>query len=410
MSDTPHPSVLILFCLAALAALGLAAWWLMRGAARARPPDASAELAVYRSQLAEVDRDVAAGRLAEAAADAARLEIGRRLVRAQDRQDGGAARSGARSGAGAGPAQIGARATGIGLLALSAAVALGTVGLYLVRGTLEADQPFQQRERELLQRDPRELGDEEILTILQERARQNPSDPTPHVFMGQVLASIGREAEAIRAFQAALRRDPRNVDAMAELGGIVLQGNGGVMDEQASAIFAQASAIAPDHPMVRYYRGLSRWQTGARDGAIADWRTAWSALQPDDPQRNTLLARIVAELSRVEVGPGAADAAGDRGPFEAMAALPEAEREAFIAGMVSQRAARQAANPDDLGLRLSLLRVSAMTGDRTRAQALVADGLARSQSDPFELALIRAAAAAVGLPSTDRSPRGQVAK
>jgi cytochrome c-type biogenesis protein CcmH len=426
MTPAANILTLVLFCLAALAALCAAAWWLMRAAAMAKAPPADAEMAVYRSQLAELEKDLAAGRLAPEAADAARLEIGRRLVRAEARQAEALAKAGGGSAAGA------RAASGPVMLALAALVAAGSVGLYLVRGTLEPDRPFGERKREMLAQDPRSLSDEEILTILQERARAAPQDPAPHLFMGQILAETNREGDAIRAFQAALRRDPRNVDAMAELGGLVLRGNDGVMTEQAQAIFAQAQGIEPDHPMVRYYLALAKWQAGERAAALADWRTAWLGLEATDPRRTTLLARVVSELSRIETGPGApgtgpagngtagtgaagAGGAQAQGPFEAMASLPEAERAAFIGRMVAQRAARQAAAPRDLGLRLSLLRVTAMTGDRAAAERLIADGLRLAADDRFEQAVLVAAAQSVGLPvalevTGGGSVQGEVAK
>jgi cytochrome c-type biogenesis protein CcmH len=420
MTPTSNILTLVLFCLAAFAVLGGTAWWMLRAAARAKAPPADAEMAVYRSQLSELEKDLAAGRLAPEAADAARLEIGRRLVRAEARQAEALTRAAGRAGAAGGS---GKGATGPVMLGLAALVAVGSVGLYLVRGTLEPDRPFAERKRELLERDPRSLSDEEIIAILQERAREAPQDPAPHLFMGQVMAETGRESDAIRAFQAALRRDPRNVDAMAELGGLVLRGNDGVLNEQAQAIFAQAIAIQPDHPMVRYYLALAKWQSGERTGALADWRAAWLGLAPEDPRRTTLLARVVSELSRIEVGPGAAGSAGGasegQGPFEAMAAMPEADRAAFIQQMVAQRSARQAAAPRDLGLRLSLLRVTAMTGDRAAAERLLADGVRLAGSDGFELAVLGAAAQTVGLslalpdaasPTQGTPAQGEVAK
>lgn len=56
---------------------------------RAPPPAAGADgdLAVYRDQLAEVDRDLARGAIAQPEAEAARIEISRRLIAAAERTD-----------------------------------------------------------------------------------------------------------------------------------------------------------------------------------------------------------------------------------------------------------------------------------------------------------------------------------
>src|SRR5512140_1826561 len=54
---------------------------------RVRPPQSGgSETMVYKDQLAEVDRDVAAGLIGASEAAAARVEIGRRLLAAADRR------------------------------------------------------------------------------------------------------------------------------------------------------------------------------------------------------------------------------------------------------------------------------------------------------------------------------------
>src|ERR1700712_3499382 len=52
---------------------------LLRGA-QAAVPDRAGEVAVYRDQLAELDRDLAGGLISAEQADYARAEIGRRLL------------------------------------------------------------------------------------------------------------------------------------------------------------------------------------------------------------------------------------------------------------------------------------------------------------------------------------------
>ena len=77
-------------------------------------PAGGNEATVYRDQLAEIDRDLASGQIGATEAEAARVEIGRRLLAVADQERGaGAAESGFaphRGGAGAGgPADRGAR-------------------------------------------------------------------------------------------------------------------------------------------------------------------------------------------------------------------------------------------------------------------------------------------------------------
>ena len=69
------------FALMTVAAIFAVLWPLSRGA---RPSAGGNEAAVYRDQLTEVDRDVATGLIGRSEADAARVEIGRRLLAAAD--------------------------------------------------------------------------------------------------------------------------------------------------------------------------------------------------------------------------------------------------------------------------------------------------------------------------------------
>lgn len=396
-----EPLSLILFLVAALVTILAAAAWLMRGAARAVAPPPDQELAVYRSQLAEIDRDIAAGRIAAEAADAARLEVGRRLARTEARIEQASGATAASAG----------KDVRTAVLVAAALMGLGTIGLYLFRGTLAPDMPFQERKAELMQRPPDTLSDEELLSILQERARRAPEDPNPHFFMGQILDSMGREPDAIRAYQAALRRDPRYVDAMAELGGILVRQAGGQLDEQSRSVFARVLALDPAHPLTLFHLARAKWTSGDRAGAMADWSRAWNAVPEGNPQRNVILARVLETLSELDMGPGsgeggpAAGGGGQTGPFEAMAGASPEEQAAFIQSMVARRSERQAADPNDFGLRLSLLRIVAMTGDRPRAEALLRDGATRAADDPFLSALMNAAAASVGLPLNTSAPR-----
>src|ERR1700736_1644336 len=73
------------FALMTIAAIFAVLWPLGRGV---RPELDGSEAAVYRDQLAEIDRDAAAGLIGASEAAAARGEIGRRLLAAVAEQRG----------------------------------------------------------------------------------------------------------------------------------------------------------------------------------------------------------------------------------------------------------------------------------------------------------------------------------
>ncbi len=92
------------------------------------PPRAAFDRAVYRDQLVEIDRDLDRGILDNDQAQAARIEVERRLLATEG------------PGEAAVPA---ARVGGLGALAIAAVVAVLAVTLYLRLGSPELpDQPL----------------------------------------------------------------------------------------------------------------------------------------------------------------------------------------------------------------------------------------------------------------------------
>src|ERR1700724_4784822 len=78
------------FALMTAAAIFAVLWPLGRGN---RPPSDGREATVYKDQLAEIDRDLAAGLIRAPEAEDARVEISRRLLAAADSERAPAIRS-----------------------------------------------------------------------------------------------------------------------------------------------------------------------------------------------------------------------------------------------------------------------------------------------------------------------------
>ncbi len=364
MTQIPPILVAGMFWLALLVALVGAAWWVLRAGARGGALESDrADLEVYQDQIAEIERDLAQGRISEEAAQAGKLEIGRRLVQARDRILGEGPRLGK-----------------LAMTSVAAVIALGAVGLYLIYGSPQkTDQPFVQREAELLSRPPETLSEDEIMLLLQEQAKKAPEDPMPHALMAQVLGSAGRDQDALRAFQAAIRRDPKNADLIAETGAVLMRLNEGVVGADAKSAFDAALQLKPNSVSARFYLGLADWQAGKKTEALAAWRTAYSLNDKDAEGQMQLVTRVADILSQLDRGPGEeADP-----PMAAMAnAGPDAQK-AFIETMIAKRIDRLAENPSDPSLRLSAARVLLMTGKLKEARDILLVGQKQQASDPL---------------------------
>jgi hypothetical protein len=123
---------------------------------------------------------------------------------------------------------------------------------------------------------------------------------TPQVMQGMLQAArqslfAGRPQEASAAYQAVLKRDPQNVDALAHLGLVlIMSADGAQRDELVDhglRLFERALAIDPNYPPALFYRGQILYEV-KRDaaGAIASWEKFVAVAPPgEDRDRVTQL-------------------------------------------------------------------------------------------------------------------------
>jgi tetratricopeptide (TPR) repeat protein len=119
---------------------------------------------------------------------------------------------------------------------------------------------------------------------------------TPEMMAGMLQAArsallAGRYGEAISAYQAILKRDPRNVDALTHLGLIVAIGGHA---DSALETFDRALAIDPDYAPALLYRGQVLYEA-KRDtaGAIKAWERFLRVAPPGEDRER--VQRLIAE-------------------------------------------------------------------------------------------------------------------
>ena len=114
-----------------------------------------------------------------------------------------------------------------------------------------------------------------------------PRQVSPAVMRGMLEAArgslaAGRYSEAIAAYQAVLKRDPKNVDAMTHLGLIVAIGGHA---DSALDTFDKALAINPDYAPALLYRGQVLYEAkNDVAGAIKAWER-FVKVAPSDEDR-----------------------------------------------------------------------------------------------------------------------------
>lgn len=243
-----------------------------------------AGVAVYTDQLAEIDRDVARGVLSEADADAARIEVSRRLLAAADSGDEETiSRPALRSR----PA-LWAVVLVLPLLALGFYLPFGSPGL--------PGQPYFER----LQQPLDQLPVEGLVARLEQRLKEVPDDARGWRLIAPVYLQLGRYEEAINAFGRIMQIEGRDADALAGLGEALTLSGDGMVPPPARRAFEAALEVDPTHPRARFYLGLSQAQAGRFAEALAIWQALLADAPENAPWRPAVEQQVRAVRQRLE--------------------------------------------------------------------------------------------------------------
>ena len=399
------------------AAVGLALAWPLikrRGAPATR---ADYDLTVFRDQLAEIERDAAGGLLDDEAAEAARLEVQRRLLAADAER---AATAPTADTSAPRPARVTAALVACGV-PLAAAV------FYLLHGSpFQPDQPYAGRDiaaeshrvagvggQGQAQADPAQQAAEAAqkrdmeaaVARLEKKLEEDPDDIDGWLLLGRSYIALDRNDDAMAAYgKARALADGRPDVEVTYAEGLILAGGMKVV-EPAAEIFRAVTEKSPFEPKSRYYLGLKKAQEGDTAGALQDWADLVAISEADAPWvpivRNQIM-RAAEELNidpasvqmsdaareliasqppvlrpdtpilppdagtAAAEGPGAAPGPS-REQIEAARDMTPEEREEMIRGMVQRLADRMAENPDDLAGWQRLERAYRMMGETEKA-------------------------------------------
>ena len=126
-------------------------------------------------------------------------------------------------------------------------------------------------------------------------AALEPGKPIPPAMLAGMLNAArqslveGRYPEAIAAYQAVLKRDPRNVDAMTHLGLIVAIGGHA---DAALETFDKAAQLDPAYPPLYLYRGQVLYEVKQDfPGAVRSWEQ-FLALVPNGEDHDRVAALV----------------------------------------------------------------------------------------------------------------------
>ncbi|MBT3306072.1 MAG: c-type cytochrome biogenesis protein CcmI, partial [Alphaproteobacteria bacterium] len=224
---------------------------LLRASGQQKAKRAEYDITVYKDQLAEIDRDFERGLLAEAEADAARIEIQRRMLKA-------AAPSVEDTAAGkAKPAPTRSIAL-TGLLAVG--VTAGAFGLYAYKGSPEmSDRPYASRDiaAEITAREGR-LERREVMQLiarLLETMKKRPDDIRGWILLARTYMTISEFEGAMGAFKRAVDLSNRDPEVVADYAEAMILAQDGNIPETAKTLYAEILTKDPYNPKAGHCLG-----------------------------------------------------------------------------------------------------------------------------------------------------------
>jgi cytochrome c-type biogenesis protein CcmH len=359
---------------------------------------------VYRAQLEELQRDVARGVIGAAEAQAARLEIERRLLAAA----AASAPPGRAPGLNLGAAAV--RGGNSRALALAAAlIVAGGAGLvYLRLGAPGVpDVPFAERQDAAPSGQGPHAGQAPHMDmasaakILAAKLATDPNNPQGWLMYARTEAMLGNWQASADAYSHAIAQGQTDPDVYAGYGEMLVLQTDGIVGPPARAAFASALQRDAKNEVARYYDALADAQAGESKRAIATWQALAADLPEDSPMRDAIGKQVADAASTAGIAPpplpkgqpaagpapdtdasatGAPTtdphaanphAAGAPGPAPSQMAAAEnmtpAERDKMVRGMVEKLAAQLATAPDNLDGWLQLGRAYTVLGEDDKA-------------------------------------------
>ncbi len=251
---------------------------------------------VIREQFAELEADLAIGKLDRAQYDAARKDIERELLYDLDPGKSEQPNRPERSG------------RWITLL-LIPAIPLCAVLLYQVMGSAELiDRPQPARTAQQPPASPPPGSIEEMTAKLAARLQQQPDDLKGWVMLARSYTIMKRYSEAEAAYANALRLGGENMDLLTDYADSMVMADGGLFNEESGALLSRALELDPDNIKGLWLAGHWKNQSGAYTEALDYWQQAAAQLPADSKDAaviNQQIGQLQAKLG-ITAEPGIA--------------------------------------------------------------------------------------------------------
>ncbi len=342
------------------------------------------DIAVFKDQLSEIERDLKRGVLNEQDAESARIEVSRRLIEASQQQNDANENTALSSGSSLMLRRVAALVALVGMPALAAA-------LYLSQGNpAMPDQP-------LLARAPQNQpsGNTDIAGIVgqvETHLASNPDDAKGWAVLAPVYMRMKRYADAARAFENIIRLSGEDTERLSDLGEALVLSEQGMITARAQSLFEKSLALDETAVRPRYFLALGLGQEGNFSAA----KTAWEELLEDATPQSAWAPGALEQLNIARAQLGLAPAEPENRAAAVMA-MSKDEQQDMIAGMVAGLASRLEEDPNNLPDWLRLIRSYTVLGRTDEAIEALQKAQQTFEADQSALAQLAEIAAVTGL-------------
>ncbi|WP_442769556.1 c-type cytochrome biogenesis protein CcmI [Zoogloea ramigera] len=309
-----------------LLVLAVLCWPLLRRHGGAGASRKAINTAIYRDQLAELERDLASGVLSQADYGSARDELERRVL-----EDVAAAEV-------ADAAPLTPRRLPRTALALAVTLPLAAAVLYVVLGTPAALDPAA---REGQQASAAEI--EKMVDALAAKLEKDPGNLEGWAMLGRSYMVTGRFADAAKAFDKAGAAMEASSEMMLQVAELSAELNQGRVEGRGRDLLQRVLKDEPQNPQALVLAGTDAFFRSNFADAVRHWEAVLAMLPPGSPDAQNLAAGI--EKAKSQLGAGKASASPNTSPK----AGAEAAAGKTVSGRVDLAPALKAKTaPDDV--------------------------------------------------------------
>ena len=244
----------------------------------------ASNLAIFRSQLAELEREKAEGEMGDEAFEQARSELQRRLLDEVSSE---------LPAPGVAPRKSSWKLA----LVVVLAVPLLAVGGYFWFGNMRALDPMAAAQQAKMTPDQIQG----MVEKLAQRLKDNPGDTDGWLMLARSYKQLGRAAEAADAYgkaESAVNQDP---DLLTDYADTLAMLNGGSLRGKPMELINKALHLDPDHVVALWLAGTAAFNNNDYSNTVILWERAMKSLEPNSEDARMLSAAIAEAKKRAGV-------------------------------------------------------------------------------------------------------------